>query len=212
MKEFKSTLLLGKDDYLTLCDYKYKWFLPLLIAFICLFAAFSPLIKGVGFVPIFIILFISFVVAVVFYNLLNKKIKEQTNSLFKEKELINFNLTFNENGIYVLKNDKEYTLKYKNVIKIEEYESFFIIYTNNEELKTLPVKKDVGDFKDGSDFIKFLFTAVKLKQKKVKKIHLRKQKAFITIIVLLVFVVSTLMPIIYMFAYNLFDYGRFGIR
>ena len=200
MKEFKSTLLLGKDDYLTLCDYKYKWFLPLLIAFICLFAAFSPLIKGVGFVPIFIILFISFIVAVVFYNLLNKKIKEQTNSLFKE------------NGIYVLKNDKEYTLKYKNVIKIEEYESFFIIYTNNEELNTLPVKKDVGDFKDGSDFIKFLFTAVKLKQKKVKKIHLRKQKAFITIIVLLVFVVSTLMPIIYMFAYNLFDYGRFGIR
>lgn len=212
MTKFSSKLLLAKEDFLILSDYKYKPFLPLLIVFICLFAAFSPIIKGAGFLPIFIILLIAFTVAIVFYNLLNKNIKKQTDAVFNEKELINFNISFNEDDILVLKDNKEFNLKYKNIIKIEEYESFFIIYTNNDKLSALPVKKDLGIFNDGSDLLEFLFSKIKVKRKKVKKIHLRKQKAFITIIVLLVFAFATLMPIIYMFAYNLFDYGRFGIR
>lgn len=212
MTKFSSKLLLAKEDFLILSDYKYKPFLPLLIVFICLFAAFSPIIKGTGFLPIFIILLIAFTVAIIFYNLLNKNIKKQTDAVFNEKELINFNISFNEDDILVLKDNKEFNLKYKNIIKIEEYESFFIIYTNNDKLSALPVKKDLGIFNDGSDLLEFLFSKIKVKRKKVKKIHLRKQKAFITIIVLLVFAFATLMPIIYMFAYNLFDYGRFGIR
>ena len=212
MTKFSSKLLLAKEDFLILSDYKYKPFLPLLIIFICLFAAFSPIIKGAGFLPIFIILLIAFTVAVIFYNLLNKNIKKQTDAVFNEKELINFNISFNEDDILVLKDNKEFNLKYKNIIKIEEYESFFIIYTNNDKLSALPVKKDLGIFNDGSDLLEFLFSKIKVKRKKVKKVHLRKQKAFITIIVLLVFAFATLMPIIYMFAYNLFDYGRFGIR
>jgi len=212
MTKFSSKLLLGKEDFSLLFDYQYKPFLPLLIVFICLFAAFSPLIKGAGFLPIFIILLITFTVAIIFYNLLNKNIKKQTDAVFNEKDLINFNVSFNEDDIKILKNDKEYNLKYKNIIKIEEYESFFIIYTNNDRLSALPIKKDIGIFNDGSDLLEFLFSKIKLKRKKVKKIHLRKQKAYVTIIVLLVFTLSTLMPIIYMFAYNLFDYGRFGIR
>lgn len=212
MTKFSSKLLLAKEDFLILSDYKYKPFLPLLIVFICLFAAFSPIIKGAGFLPIFIILLIAFTVAIIFYNLLNKNIKKQTDAVFNEKELINFNISFNEDDILVLKDNKEFNLKYKNIIKIEEYESFFIIYTNNDKLSALPVKKDLGIFNDGSDLLEFLFSKIKVKRKKVKKIHLRKQKAFITIIVLLVFAFATLMPIIYMFAYNLFDYGRFGIR
>ena len=212
MKKFSSELLLSREDFFSLKDYKFKWFLPAFLGAIALLIALSPLIKGVGFLPIFIILFLVFAAATIYYYLLNKNLKAEADNEFKNTELIKFNIEFFEDNIKVVKNGKEFTLKYQNIIKLEEYENFYLIYTNNEAINVLPIKKDIGIFTDGSDFIEFIFKSVKLKQKKVKKIRLRKQIAFITIIVLAILTLSVLTPILYSFSYWFFDYGKFGIR
>lgn len=210
-KKYSSQLLLSRDDFSFSFDYRYKWFLPCLILFIVLFAIFSPLLKGVGFLPIFLILTVVFVAFLLWFLYLNKQIKAEIVAATDKNELFSLNADFYDDKLIINQNGKEETVKYKNIIKIEEYETLYFIYTNNRR-HPIAISKDVANLKDGSDFLDFIANTIKPKRKRVKKVGFRKQKALITVIVLGVFAFSSLMPLIYLFAYNLFDYSRFGIR
>ncbi len=206
-KQYNSKLLLSKEDFITTKDREYIWFLPGLIIFIIIFAALSPLLKGLSFIPIFIVLLLGFIAITFLYNLKNKEIAKLTDAEFKEKELIKFNLTLNEDNITVYKNGEEATIKYSSIFKIEEYETFYLINTNNSGFKYLPVCKETAEFKDGSDLFKFIFSKTKIKKKKVKKIHLRKQKAFVSVIALGILTFAILLPIIYILTNAALKFG-----
>ena len=208
-KKFSSKLLLNKEDYSLIFDHKYSLFLPIFIVFLALFAAFSPLLKGVGILPIFLILLVVFLAFLAWLLLLNKKIALTLTKRFKDNELIAINTDFYDKYFVVTTAENTKEIEYKSIVKIKEYENLYLIFVKNISTP-IAVSKDTALLKDGSDFTDFLKS--KTKNKRVKKVKKNKQKAVIVVIVLAVFVISSLMPLIYLIAYNLFDYSRFGIR
>lgn len=206
-KNYNSKLLFNKEDFESIYDYKYKYFLPALILLVAAFSAISPVLKGVGFVPIFIGFCVFALIFVFFYNKLNRKIKNSANVLFSEKEFIEINAEFLEDEIKVIINNNQRAFKYNRILKVEEYENFYLVYTNIKGLAVFPVSKNIGELRDNSDFLSFLINTAKPKRKTVKKIKLRKQKAYVCIIVLICFAVATLLPILFLITYNLFDYN-----
>ena len=208
-KKFSSKLLLNKEDYSLIFDHKYALFLPIFIVFLLVFIILSPLLKGVGILPIFLILLAVFLAFLACLLLLNKKIALTLTERFKDNELIAINTDFYGEYFIVKTTEKEIKIEYKSVVKIKEYENLYLIFVKNSSTP-IAVSKDTALLKDGSDFTDFLKS--KIRRKGVKKAKKNKQKAIIIVIVLAVFVVSSLMPLIYLVAYNLFDYSRFGIR
>ena len=55
-KAYSSKLILSKDDFAVVYDYKYKFFLPSLILLVAIFTALSPLFKGMDFWPVFVVI------------------------------------------------------------------------------------------------------------------------------------------------------------
>ena len=118
-KRYSSNLLLNKEDFESLYDYKYKYFLPALILLIIAFAAVSPLLKGVSFFPIFVGLCLFSVIFILFYNKTNKALKKLANLTFLEKEFIEINAEFLETEIKVIINNDERTIKYNRILRVE---------------------------------------------------------------------------------------------
>ena len=207
-KAYSSKLLLSKDDFAVIYDYKYKFFLPSLILLVAIFTALSPLFKGMDFWPVFVVICVLAVIFTLFYKSINKQIKIKADNLFKDNELLEIKAEFLKEEIKVFINNQERIFKYSRISKIEKYESFYLIYTNIKDLAVFPVSKEIGELRDNSDFLDFLINTAKPKCKTVKNINLRKQKAFVCIIVLLVFALATLLPILFLITYNLFNYNH----
>lgn len=211
-KPYFSSLNFGKEDFLLLYDYKYLIFPRLILIALAVFAVASPLIKGIAFISIFVFLTAFFIFALVLFKSLNKKLDKQIANNLKNKQFIPFEITFNEDSFVIVYDHKETTIDYIKITSIEENEYFYTLYLNDENYKELPVKKGLGDFIDDSDFFEFIFKKAKLKNRPIKAVKNRRQKAQVYIIYAGFAAFCSLLPLIYQFAHAFYGYGSLGIR